>query len=78
MNNSINTQVTQHDRMDTSDIIHGVKITSYNSVGDEISSSYIEGQKLHEYVYNCKTKKFVSLSSYEKKRKKFVGGVLGK
>ncbi len=57
----------------TNDIIHGVKVTSYNSVGDEVDSTYIEGSKLHEYVYSCKTGKFIKSSKYyEGKKKKFM------
>ena len=58
---------------DTNNIIHGVKVTSYNSVGDEVDSTYIEGSKLHDYVYSCKTRKFTSIASIENKHKKFVG-----
>ena len=58
---------------DTNNIIHGVKVTSYNSVGDEVDSTYIEGSKLHDYVYSCKTRKFTSISSIENKHKQFVG-----
>ena len=57
----------------TNDVIHGVKVTSYNSVGDEVNSIYIEGSKLHEYVYSCKTRKFTSIASIENKHKKFGG-----
>ena len=57
----------------TNNIIHGVKVTSYNSVGDEVDSTYIEGSKLYDYVYSCKTRKFTSIASIENKHKKFVG-----
>jgi hypothetical protein len=57
----------------TNDIIHEVKVTSYNSVGDEVDSTYIKGSKLQDYVYNCKTRKFIKSSEYyEGKKKKFM------
>ncbi len=57
----------------TNDIIHGVRITTYDKLGDESSSTYIAGDKLHEYVYHCRTKKFTKLSKYhDGKKKKFM------
>ena len=50
----------------TNDIIHGVRITTYDKLGDESSSTYIAGDKLHEYVYNSKTKKFNSIESLQR------------
>jgi len=54
------------------DVIHGVKVTTYNQAGDESSSTYITGEKLHEYVYNCRTKKFVTIESLSNKRSPFI------
>ena len=56
----------------TNDIIHGVRVTTYNKLGDESSSTYIPGDKLHEYVYNSKTKKFVTIDSLSNKRSPFI------
>ena len=58
----------------TNDVIHGVKVTSYNSVGDEVDSTYIEGSKLHDYVYSCKTREFTSIASIknDKQKKEFL------
>ena len=58
----------------TNNIIHGVKVTSYNSVGDEVNSIYIEGRKLQDYVYSCKTRKFTSIASIknDKQKKEFL------
>jgi len=58
----------------TNDVIHGVKVTSYNSVGDEVNSTYIEGNKLHDYVYSCKTREFISIDAIknDKKEKEFL------
>ena len=57
----------------TNDVIHGVKITTYNKSGAESGSTYVTGDKLHDYVYHCKTKKFIKSSEYyEGKKKKFM------
>jgi hypothetical protein len=50
---------------DTNNIIHGVKVITYDQDGTS-NTTYINGDKLHEYVYNSKTKKFNSIESLQR------------
>ena len=55
----------------TNDKIHGVKVISYNKLGDVTNSTYITGDKLHEYMYSCKTKEFINIESKRHEKSPF-------
>ena len=51
--------------------IHGVKVTSYDRLGDVTNSTYITGDKLHEYMYSCKTRKFINIEDKRHEKSPF-------
>ena len=71
MNNKVykTTQGVQNHR--TNNKIHGVKVISYNKLGDVTNSTYITGDKLHEYMYSCKTRKFINIEDKRHEKSPF-------
>ena len=71
MNNKVykTTEGLQNTR--TNNKIHGVKVISYNKLGDVTNSTYITGDKLHEYMYNCKTQKFINIEKTRHEKSPF-------
>lgn len=55
----------------TNNKIHGVKVISYNQLGDVTNSTYITGDKLHEYMYSCKTRKFINIEDKRHEKSPF-------
>ncbi len=56
---------------DTNNVIHGVKVITYDKDGTS-NTTYIKGDKLYDYVYNSKTKKFITIESLSNKRSPFI------
>ena len=52
----------------SNDIIHDVKITTPHNK----STLWISGEKLHNYIYNSRTKKFITIESLCSKRSPFI------
>ena len=71
MNNKVykTTQGVQNHR--TNDKIYGVKVTSYDRLGDITNSVYIAGDTLHEYMYSCKTREFINIEEAKHKKSPF-------
>jgi len=57
---------------DTNNIIHGVKVTTYSKQGEETSSTWIDGVKLHQHKYDSRKKKYVTIDSLNQKHSPFV------
>ena len=55
----------------TNDKIHGVKVTSYNKQGEVTDNIWIDGVKLHESMYNCKTKEFINIEDKRHEKSPF-------
>jgi hypothetical protein len=51
--------------------IHGVKVISYDKLGDITHSTFITGDKLHEFMYSCKTRKFINIEEAKHKKSPF-------
>ena len=71
MNNKVykTTEGLQNTR--TNNKIHGVKVTSYNKQGETTDKIWIDGVKLHESMYNCKTRKFINIESKRHEKSPF-------
>ena len=71
MNNKVykTTQGVQNHR--TNDKIYGVKVTSYDRLGNSTHSTYITSDKLHEFMYSCKTRKFIKIEEAKHKKRPF-------
>jgi len=57
---------------DTNNIIHGVKVITYGKQGEETSSTWIDGVKLHQHKYDSRKKKYVSIDSLNQQHSPFV------
>ncbi len=71
MNNKVykSTEGLQNSR--TNDKIFGVQVTTYDKQGEVTNSTYITGDKLHEYAYNCKTREFINLEKMRHEKSPF-------